>query len=172
MNSDTVSAFTSGEVFSDWNSMDTDQKINLLTNPSSEIITKLTEFLKELNKPSERVTDMRESRNDALIELLLRGDSSFDEKLIIIDRIDDGIREAEAAKDKGAHLNIKALAVVGGILSIVIGGVVVTKNKKAGTALIAAGSTALLGAGASDTKTGKALIEYLSDTPSNDVIEI
>jgi len=121
--------------------------------------------VKEFNKPGERVSVLRKDRNDALIDLLKKGDLSFDEKVKIVELIDKGIKEADESKDKDTTKTIKALAIAGGIVSIVAGGILVSnRDKKLGTKLIAAGSAALIGAVGIDTKIGKALIESFSET--------
>lgn len=172
MNSDNSENFTYDEVFDNWDLMSNDEKIKFLTNPSAETIAALTEFLKEFNKPSERVTDLRESRHDALIELLKKGDRPINEIQIIVDMIDKGIKEAEEAKDKDKTKTMKALVIVGGIASIVAGGFVTAKNKKAGVTMITAGSAALLGLGGSETKMGKSLLAALSDMQDEETVEV
>jgi hypothetical protein len=172
MNSKKTETFVPDEVFDNWNSMDKYEKIDFLTNPSSETIASLTGFIKEFNKSSERVASLRKDRNDVLIELLKKDDLSFDEKIKIVELIDKGIKESEEANDKGNNQQIKALVIVGGIISIVAGGVVAAKrDKKLGLAMIAAGSAALTGLVGSETKVGKALIDAFSDIQNEEVVD-
>ena len=164
--------FNHEEVFNNWDLMSNDEKIKFLTNPSAETIATLTEFLKEFNKPNERVTDLRESRHNALIELLKKGDRPIDEIQIIVDMIDRGLKEAEEGKDKDKTQTMKALVIVGGIASIVTGGFVTAKNKKVGITMIATGSAALLGLGGSETNMGKSLLKALTDMQDEEAIEV
>jgi len=172
MNSENSENFFHGEVFDNWDLMSNDEKTKFLTNPSAETIEALTKFLKEFNKTNERVTDLRESRHDSLIELLMKGDRPIDEIQIIVDMIDKGIKEAEEVKDKDKTQTMKALVIVGGITSIVAGGFVTAKNKKAGIAMIATGSAALLGLGGSETKMGKSLLAAFSDMQDEEAVEV
>ena len=129
-------------------------------------------MLKEFDKSGARVAELRKARNDALIDLLKKGDRPFEETLKLIELIDKGINEAAEDTEKGENRKIKMVAVVGGIVSIIAGGAICAKDKKVGSALIAAGSTALIGAAGSETKLGKAIFNAFTNIENEEVIEV
>ena len=109
------------------------------------------------------MASLRERRHEALTELL-KGDHSFEEIEKIVGWIDKGVAEAEVAKEKGNNQKIKAVAVVGSVISIVAGGVIAAKvDKKAGVAMIAAGSLVLAGAAGGESKLVKKLLASLAE---------
>ena len=172
MSSDKVEVIIPGEVLDNWSQMDMNEKVKLLTSPSPEMIKALTAFVTEFNKPNERVALLRKDRNDVLIELLKKEDRPFEETIKLIELLDKGIEDEAIATEKGNNQNIRGLAAIGGIVTIVAGSAVAAKvDKKAGVALITAGTAALIAAGGSDTKVGKTLLKYLSKTLDESVAE-
>ena len=173
MDSEKTEIFAPNEILDSWKSMGMDEKIKIFTNPSPEMIIALTEFVKEFGKSGEKVAELRKDRNDALIEMIKKDNMTFDEKVKIIELIDKGIKEAEDAKDKDNNQRLKALAIAGGIFSIVVGGTVSARgDKEVGRAMMATGSAVLLGAVGSDTKIGKILITSILNLQDEKAVEV
>jgi hypothetical protein len=160
MNSGNNFDFSPDEFLDNWNSKSSDEKVEFLTNPSAATIIALTKFLKEFNESNKNVGNLYKDRNDALIELLKKGNRPTGEIKEIVNLIDIGIKDAAEDKNKNNNSKIKALVSVGGIVSI-IAGATVQRDVKTRAILITVGGVALIGAVGSDTKTGKIIINAL-----------
>jgi hypothetical protein len=82
---------------------------NFFTDSPTEVVAAFTEFIKAFDKVDERVSSLVKSRNDALIELLKKGDKSIDEIERIVTLVDKGLKIEVESKDKSNNQKIKTI---------------------------------------------------------------